>query len=75
MVVTHLCGNPRCGNPLHLISSWNKLYYPETINPFELEFKAEKLMAYGRNKENPSAFNSIFKQSITFPENIGIPKE
>jgi hypothetical protein len=40
-----------------------------------LEFKAEKLMAYGRNKENPSAFNSIFKQSITFPENIEIPKE
>jgi hypothetical protein len=75
MVVTRLCGNPRCGNPLHMVSSWNKLFPPDAVNPFELEFKAEKLMAYGRNKDNPLVFNRAFRQSITFPENIEIPKE
>lgn len=75
MFVTRLCGNPRCGNPLHMVSSWNKLFTPEEIHPFELEFKAEKLMAYGRNKDNPLVFNKAFRQSITFPESIEIPKE
>jgi hypothetical protein len=75
MVVTHLCGNPRCGNPLHLISSWNKLFYPEDIHPFELEFQAEKLMNYGRNKDNPKAFTVNHKKTIVFPENLEIPDE
>ena len=75
MVVTHLCGNPRCGNPLHLISSWNKLFYPEEMHPFEVEFKAEKLMAYGKHKDHPLVFNKAFRNTITFPENIEIPNE
>lgn len=75
MFVTRLCSNPRCGNPLHMVSSWNKLFTPERIHPFEIEFNAEKLMAYGRNKENPLVFNGNFRQAITFPEDIEIPKE
>ena len=26
MSVTRLCSNPWCGNPLHMISSWNKVF-------------------------------------------------
>lgn len=75
MVVTRLCGNPRCGNPLHMVSTWNKLFPPSTIYPFELEFQAEKLMVYGRNKENPLVFNQSFRKTITFPEDTEIPDE
>lgn len=75
MVVTRLCGNPKCGNPLHMVSSWNKLFPPESVHPFVLEFQAEKLMAYGNNKDNPLIFNQSFRNSITFPENTQIPFE
>jgi len=75
MVVTRLCGNPRCGNPLHMVSSWNKLFPPESIHPFVLEFQAEKLMAYGKNKDNPLIFNQSFRNAITFPKHVQIPLE
>lgn len=75
MVTTRLCGNPRCGNPLHMVSSWNKLFAPETIHPFELEFQAEKLMVYGKHKEQPLTFNRSFLNTITFPENPEIPDQ
>ncbi|MEY2997877.1 MAG: hypothetical protein RIQ82_1258 [Bacteroidota bacterium] len=75
MVVTRLCGNPRCGNPLHMVSSWNKLFPPESIHPFVLEFQAEKLMVYGKNKNNPLLFNQSFRNAITFPENGQAPLE
>jgi hypothetical protein len=75
MVVTRLCGNPRCGNPLHMVSSWNKLFPPESIHPFVLEFQVEKLMAYGKNKDNPLIFNQSFRNTITFPKNAQIPLE
>lgn len=67
MFVTRTCGNPRCGNPLHLTSSWNQTFVPEDINPFVLDFEAEKLMAYGNNKENPLIFNKVFRNAITPP--------
>jgi hypothetical protein len=75
MVVTRLCGNPRCGNPLHMVSSWNKLFSPEAIHPFELEFQAEKLMAYGKNKDKPLVFNQVFRNAISFPKDEQIPDE
>jgi len=75
MVVTRLCGNPRCGNPLHLVSSWNKAFPPGAVHPFELEFQAEKLMAYGQHKDNPLVFNHTFRNAITFPKGTEIPDE
>jgi hypothetical protein len=60
---------------LHLISSWNKLFYPEEIHPFEVEFQAEKLMQYGRDKNDPHLFTKNHKQAIVFPENLEIPDE
>lgn len=67
MVVTRLCGNPLCCNPLHLISSWNRLFPPSTISPFETRFVAEKLMVYGANKDNTIITERDFKHTISHP--------
>jgi hypothetical protein len=75
MIVTRTCGNPRCGNPLHLVSSWNRAFPPESVYPFELAFEAEKLMAYGKHKEDPLVFNQVFRNTITFPKDTEIPDE
>ena len=75
MIVTRTCGNPRCGNPLHLVSSWNRAIPPESVHPFELTFEAEKLMAYGKHKEDPLVFNQVFRNTITFPKDTEIPDE
>jgi len=48
MVVTRLCGNKKCCNPLHMVSSFNRNYPPQTIVPCELQFQAEKLMLYSQ---------------------------
>ena len=66
-MVTRVCGNPKCGNPLHLISSWNRLYPPADVTPFELDFKPEKLMLYGKRKGDPLLVEKSFKQTITNP--------
>lgn len=66
-VVTRVCGNPNCGNPLHLVSSWNRLFPPDNINPFFIDFEPEKLMLYGRNKCNPKITERQFKQTIANP--------
>ena len=44
MSVTRLCGNPWCGNPLHMISSWNAGFPPSKLTPFHIDFDAQKLM-------------------------------
>lgn len=67
MVVTRLCGNSLCCNPLHLISSWNRLYPPSVISPFETKFVAEKLMVYGHNKGNTEIVERNFKHTISHP--------
>ena len=46
MRVTRTCGNKNCLNPLHLITSWNRVFPPGKIYPFFPEFEYEKLMAY-----------------------------
>ena len=45
-MVSRVCGNPRCGNPLHMVTSWNRLLPPHRLNPFETKFIAEKLLHY-----------------------------
>ena len=44
LVISKACGNPWCGNPLHLISSWNIGLPPKNIQPFVTEFRPEQLM-------------------------------
>jgi hypothetical protein len=75
MVVTRTCGNPKCGNPLHLISSWNKILPPAQVHPFQLDFQVEKLMAYSNNKDQPLAFNQIFRNAIVPPMELEIADE
>lgn len=48
LMVSRVCGNPRCGNPLHMVTSWNRLLPPHRLNPFETKFVAEKLLHYER---------------------------
>ena len=50
MFVTRTCGNKSCLNPLHLVSSWNRLFPPSTISPFDCEFKPEKLMQFAHSQ-------------------------
>lgn len=48
MFVTRVCENKNCLNPLHLVSSWNRLFPPSLISPFDYEFKPEKLMQFSK---------------------------
>lgn len=66
-VVTRICGNPRCGNPLHLVSSWNRLFPPDTIHPFCITFEPEKLMLYTRRLRDPILSEHQFKKTICNP--------
>ena len=71
LLVTRTCGNPSCGNPLHMTSSWNRAYPPAGVVPFEIDFKAEKLMLYNRQlatKQQPEKIiEQSFKQAIRSP--------
>lgn len=48
--VTRTCKNPNCYNPLHLTSSWNAKFKPQTIAPFTTKFQYQKLMLAGRRE-------------------------
>jgi hypothetical protein len=48
MFVTRVCGNPWCGNPLHMVSTWNAGMPPKRIHPFCTKYEAEKLMLMSR---------------------------
>jgi hypothetical protein len=73
LIVTRACGNPKCGNPLHMVSSWNRAFPPEKVHPFEMEFKAEKLMQINRarllNREQ-EIITQDYKQTITHPLDV-----
>lgn len=70
LVVSRVCGNPWCSNPLHLVSSWNIGLPPKTINPFILDFRPETLMllhkaiTLGREQE---VIESYYRQTIKHP--------
>ena len=74
LVVTRLCSNPKCANPLHMVSSFNRNYPPQTIHPLELEFKAEKLMLFNRQSQRESGMQPVIQQEyknvITHPEYV-----
>lgn len=67
LVVTRICGNPLCGNPLHMVSSWNRLFPPAFIHPFEIDFIPEKLMYYSKRHGDPAIVNDSFKNTIANP--------
>jgi len=63
--VTRSCGNKNCVNPLHLVSTWNRAVPPQTVYPFELEFKADKLM-----KMATKAKNHFVRPTISYPQDV-----
>ena len=70
MVVTRVCGNPWCGNPLHMVSTWNIGMPPKHVQPMELEFKAEDLMldsAAKRANRLNELLQRSHKQTILHP--------
>lgn len=67
LVVTRSCNNTKCGNPLHLVSSLNRLFPPRDIHPFDLNFSPEKLMAYCRQPTETTSITSLFKATISNP--------
>jgi len=74
LVVTRLCSNSKCGNPLHMVSSWNKTYPPQTIAPCEVDFKAEKLMLYNRQLQKEEGIKPViqneYKNAIKNPKYV-----
>ncbi|NBU70241.1 MAG: hypothetical protein EBS53_02125 [Bacteroidetes bacterium] len=79
MSVTRLCGNNDCGNPLHMISTWNRGMPPKDVSPFDIEFKAEKLMLYARgmntNQNIEDAVKKQYKNTITHPLEANDPPD
>lgn len=67
-VVTRTCGNPLCGNPLHLASSWNRPYPPRSISPFVTSFDPQKLMRYAQNGNSYTLQEAGFKKTIISPK-------
>lgn len=74
LVVTRLCSNPKCANPLHMVSSFNRNYPPASVTPLEVEFKAEKLMLFNRQSQRESGIQPVIQQEyknvITHPEYV-----
>jgi hypothetical protein len=67
LVVTRVCENPKCGNPLHMVSTWNQALPPNKVTPMEMEFQAQKLMLFSNNKDRSNLFQQGFKSVISNP--------
>lgn len=78
LTVSRVCSNPWCGNPLHMVSSWNKGMPPKRITPFVLEFKPELLMLLsnavrvGREHE---LIEGYYRQTILHPSFVPEPPD
>ncbi len=76
--VTRTCGNKECCNPLHFTSQFNRLTPPRSIAPFDIKFKAEKLMFYAEQQERGTLKNflrSQYKLSIAKPSLVKEPEQ
>ena len=74
LLVTRLCGNKRCGNPLHLVSSFNRNFPPQTIAPCVTEFDTKKLKMIGQGEHRGLDVTKVIlkdhKNPITNPEYV-----
>ena len=74
LVVTRLCSNPKCANPLHMVSSFNRNYPPASVTPLEIDFKAEKLMLFNRQSHRETGMQPVIQQEyknvIAHPEYV-----
>ncbi len=70
MVVTRTCKNLNCGNPLHMVSSWNRLHPPATLHPFVTTFDPAKLVQFAHFNRQGKAHIIIehsYKNTIKHP--------
>jgi hypothetical protein len=68
--VTRVCGNPWCGNPLHMVTSWQLGMPPSEVHPFTLEFKPELLMLLSKAKQmgrEQELIERYYRQTIRHP--------
>lgn len=78
LTVSRVCGNSWCGNPLHMVSSWNQGMPPSSINPFVFDFKPELLMLLekaarlGREQE---VIERYYRQTISHPLLAPVPPD
>ena len=73
LFVTRICGNPWCGNPLHMTSRWNRRHPPRTIDPFYVEFDAQKLMRISKAKllnRDQEIIEEDYKKTILHPLDV-----
>lgn len=76
LTVSRVCGNVWCGNPLHMVSSWNQGMPPMSINPFVLEFKPELLMLLERARRvgrEQELIERYHRQTISHPLLAPVP--
>ena len=70
MFVTRVCGNHWCGNPLHMVSTWNAGMPPKRIHPFCTKYEAEKLMLMSRARllgKTQEVVQNQYKPTIAHP--------
>ena len=74
--VSRTCNNPRCCNPLHMVSSWNRKTPPKVISPFCTEYQVEKLMLLAdlerKGLDASKVIQREFRASITAPKDAQI---
>jgi hypothetical protein len=76
LTVSRTCNNPRCCNPLHMVSSWNRKTPPKVVSPFCTEYQVEKLMLLADLERKGIDANKViqreFRASITAPKDAQI---
>ena len=72
LTVSRTCNNPRCCNPLHMVTSWNRKSPPKVAAPFCTEYQVEKLMLLAdmerKGLDVTKVIQREFKASITAPK-------
>ena len=72
LTVSRTCNNPRCCNPLHMVTSWNRKNPPKVAAPFVTDYQVEKLMLLADMERKGLDVNKMiqreYKASITAPK-------
>ena len=76
LTVSRTCNNPRCCNPLHMVSSWNRKTPPKAVSPFCTEYQVEKLMLLAdlerKGLDASKVIQREYRASITAPKDAQI---
>jgi|TARA_R100001530_G_scaffold87699_2_gene61092 hypothetical protein len=73
LTVSHLCKNKSCGNPLHLVSTWNRKSPPKKMHFFDIEYDPKKLIMFCRLEKEGFDLDNFFSQR--YKNTIANPKD